>query len=68
MRNFIYLNSERRLVTVVTVVRVQFQVRQRATKTDQSLQQPGAAQRRQTLLGLGRAQGRMYVDLSGYVR
>lgn len=53
---------------MVTVVRVQFQVRQRATETDQSVQQPGAAQRRQILPGFGRAQGRVHVGLSGYVR
>lgn len=59
------LRSERRLVAVVAVVRMQFQVRQRATETDQGVQQPGTPQWRQTLSGIGGAQGRMYFNLSG---
>jgi len=46
---YISFRSERRLVAVVAVVRMQFTVRQRATEKDQSVQQSGAAQRGQTL-------------------
>lgn len=49
----IYINicfrSERRLVALVAMVRMQFPVRQRATEEDQSVQQPSATQRGQTL-------------------
>lgn len=48
----LHVCSERRLVAMVPVVRVQFQVRQGTTETDQSVQQPGAAQRRQTVSGI----------------
>jgi hypothetical protein len=51
----ISFRSERRLVAVVTVVRMQFPVRQRAAEKDQSVQQPGAAQRGQTLPRVGGA-------------
>jgi len=51
----IYFRSERRMVAVVAVVRMQFPVRQGATEEDQSVQQPGAAQRGQTLSRVGGA-------------
>lgn len=53
---------------MVAVVRVQFQVRQRATETDPSVQQPGAVERGKALPRTGGAQGRVYVGVSGYVR
>lgn len=46
---YISFRSERRLVTVVAMVRMQFPVRQRAAEKDQGVQQPCTAQRGQTL-------------------